>query len=218
MVRLRRGPDYIRDRVILALGPIGAPEAVPPIRELFTNEDVTLRLCASSALGRIKHQDSEAAMLTLLENERDSAVRTNLCLGLCKLFSRAGVDVVRREIQAGYDTILVSLEDELLVVAEVLGLSLPEAPTWRSRLQGKEEQRKHREGMLHNLLRRPTPAHEEVTKRQDAAQAAFDTEVARMPEGLSPTIRALPSVGRNDRCPCGSGKKFKKCCARRRPL
>ncbi|MFA6107653.1 MAG: SEC-C metal-binding domain-containing protein [Candidatus Latescibacterota bacterium] len=24
--------------------------------------------------------------------------------------------------------------------------------------------------------------------------------------------RTLPSVGRNDPCPCGSGKKFKKCC------
>jgi len=26
--------------------------------------------------------------------------------------------------------------------------------------------------------------------------------------------RVAPSVGRNDPCPCGSGKKFKKCCGR----
>ena len=25
-------------------------------------------------------------------------------------------------------------------------------------------------------------------------------------------VRANPKVGRNDPCPCGSGKKFKKCC------
>ncbi len=25
-------------------------------------------------------------------------------------------------------------------------------------------------------------------------------------------IRPTPKVGRNDPCPCGSGKKFKKCC------
>lgn len=25
-------------------------------------------------------------------------------------------------------------------------------------------------------------------------------------------IRTYPKVGRNDSCPCGSGKKFKKCC------
>jgi uncharacterized protein YecA (UPF0149 family) len=24
--------------------------------------------------------------------------------------------------------------------------------------------------------------------------------------------RALPKAGRNDLCPCGSGRKFKKCC------
>ena len=29
----------------------------------------------------------------------------------------------------------------------------------------------------------------------------------------APAVRAAPKVGRNDQCPCGSGKKFKKCCA-----
>jgi SEC-C motif-containing protein len=31
-------------------------------------------------------------------------------------------------------------------------------------------------------------------------------------EGLSPITRDKPKVGRNEPCPCGSGKKFKKCC------
>ncbi|MBD64508.1 MAG: hypothetical protein CME62_04840 [Halobacteriovoraceae bacterium] len=30
--------------------------------------------------------------------------------------------------------------------------------------------------------------------------------------GTGPLKRATPKVGRNDPCPCGSGKKFKKCC------
>jgi hypothetical protein len=30
----------------------------------------------------------------------------------------------------------------------------------------------------------------------------------------SPTVRAESKVGRNDPCPCGSGKKYKKCCGR----
>lgn len=29
-----------------------------------------------------------------------------------------------------------------------------------------------------------------------------------------PLRREAPKVGRNDMCPCGSGKKFKKCCGR----
>jgi preprotein translocase subunit SecA len=30
----------------------------------------------------------------------------------------------------------------------------------------------------------------------------------------SPQRRELPKVGRNDNCPCGSGKKFKSCCGK----
>jgi len=29
-----------------------------------------------------------------------------------------------------------------------------------------------------------------------------------------PILRSAPKIGRNDPCPCGSGKKYKKCCAR----
>lgn len=28
----------------------------------------------------------------------------------------------------------------------------------------------------------------------------------------SPIIRAIPKIGRNDPCPCDSGRKYKKCC------
>ena len=30
--------------------------------------------------------------------------------------------------------------------------------------------------------------------------------------GEAPVVREGPKVGRNDPCPCGSGKKHKKCC------
>jgi len=32
--------------------------------------------------------------------------------------------------------------------------------------------------------------------------------------GFEPEVRSEPKVGRNDPCPCGSGKKYKKCCGR----
>jgi hypothetical protein len=35
---------------------------------------------------------------------------------------------------------------------------------------------------------------------------------ARVSIPVSPLPRAEPRVGRNDPCPCGSGKKYKKCC------
>ena len=32
------------------------------------------------------------------------------------------------------------------------------------------------------------------------------------PQIATPVVRDTPKVGRNDPCPCGSGKKYKKCC------
>jgi SEC-C motif-containing protein len=34
-------------------------------------------------------------------------------------------------------------------------------------------------------------------------------------KGPEPVRREAPKVGRNEPCPCGSGRKFKKCCAGR---
>jgi hypothetical protein len=46
----------------------------------------------------------------------------------------------------------------------------------------------------------------------DDAAMADDDEGAFEP--LEPAVNPLRHVGRNDPCPCGSGKKFKKCCGR----
>lgn len=43
---------------------------------------------------------------------------------------------------------------------------------------------------------------------------AEEGELDDFPE---PYIRPLPKIGRNDPCPCGSGKKYKKCCAETEP-
>jgi preprotein translocase subunit SecA len=40
----------------------------------------------------------------------------------------------------------------------------------------------------------------------------FETGPAPAPQGGHPVTRSEPKVGRNDPCPCGSGKKYKKCC------
>ena len=40
------------------------------------------------------------------------------------------------------------------------------------------------------------------------ADGFFDVEINQ------PYVRKQPKVGRNDPCPCGSGKKYKKCCGK----
>jgi hypothetical protein len=51
--------------------------------------------------------------------------------------------------------------------------------------------------------------------------ATLDDKLAILPERVPEQalagmpVRAAPKVGRNELCPCGSGKKFKRCCAER---
>ena len=46
------------------------------------------------------------------------------------------------------------------------------------------------------------------------ASASFDQAVQEALPPVEPVRRDMPKVGRNDDCPCGSGKKHKKCCGK----
>jgi preprotein translocase subunit SecA len=69
------------------------------------------------------------------------------------------------------------------------------------------------EQFLHNLPQ--TTTHETAAPFQDPASMAESSNlVSEANEVLSKAqpVHAVPRVGRNDVCPCGSGKKYKKCC------
>jgi uncharacterized protein YecA (UPF0149 family) len=54
-----------------------------------------------------------------------------------------------------------------------------------------------------------------ITVNQTINQVFIEMDNAAKPEKAEPQVRqAAPKVGRNDPCPCGSGKKHKKCCGR----
>ena len=54
--------------------------------------------------------------------------------------------------------------------------------------------------------------HHEVSQftKEDGEWKFADGELV----GEKPMVREEPKVGRNDPCPCGSGKKYKKCCGK----
>ena len=210
--RYRIDTDFMLECVTDALAAIGDPEAVRLVRAAFPNESWGFKNYSSAVLADIKHQESEDALLALLESEPNSTIRTMLCVGLCELFSQAGIEVVCREIARGYDRSVDILEETLLPVAHVLGVVVPEADRWRA-------ERAEREGMQ---AKRKAEL-DELGRRYQAAKAAgIDPLAPRRPKtttpidpGESATVREeIRRVGRNEPCPCGSGKKYKKCCGR----
>jgi hypothetical protein len=214
--RYRIDTDFMLECVTDSLARMGDPEAVRLIRAAFPNESWGYRNFSSALLGDIKHQESEDALLALLESEPDPSIRTMLCIGLCELFSKSGVEKVLGEIARGYDRSIDILEETLLPVAHVLGVDLPEADRWRADRDERERRQAERQAEL-----------DELGRRYQAAKAAgFDPLARRQPKATivkeppskdSVTVRREPErVGRNDPCPCGSGKKYKKCCGRGR--
>ncbi len=53
-----------------------------------------------------------------------------------------------------------------------------------------------------------------ATQRRDLA-AAVQTSRGSEPSKRQPVRRTAPAVGRNEPCPCGSGKKYKHCHGKR---
>ena len=56
--------------------------------------------------------------------------------------------------------------------------------------------------------------HEQLQGYDHLARDMADQAAAAGPQKVQTIRRDLPKVGRNDPCPCGSGKKYKKCCGK----
>lgn len=50
----------------------------------------------------------------------------------------------------------------------------------------------------------------EEERKEIAKHSMTSTETIYI--GTNPMRRKAPKIGRNEKCPCGSGKKYKKCC------
>ena len=62
-----------------------------------------------------------------------------------------------------------------------------------------------------NLIRKAEKAYR---RYKNMFELYGDDEYDDFPKPQQPYVRETPKVGRNDPCPCGSGKKYKKCCGR----
>ena len=54
----------------------------------------------------------------------------------------------------------------------------------------------------------PRPNYQQLAMQEDDDDGEWEAEEP----AIAQVIRTEPKIGRNDVCPCGSGKKYKKCC------
>lgn len=86
------------------------------------------------------------------------------------------------------------------------------------------EAAEQRKKMLENQQKNMNAQHSEISSHptsssqfdgNQAKKQASSGAMQRHTQGASVTVkRTMPKVGRNDPCPCGSGKKYKQCCGK----
>ncbi|MDD7612201.1 MAG: preprotein translocase subunit SecA [Spirochaetales bacterium] len=101
----------------------------------------------------------------------------------------------------------------------------PEAAEQRKRMIEAQKQQMNNVNAQHNESSSSFTQQSAAVNSQNAARSSFNGDMARRQavnsatnqrsQGDNITVRrTMPKVGRNDPCPCGSGKKYKQCCGR----
>lgn len=215
VAKLHIGADLLSQECADALTRIGTPSVVQAIAEAFPTAKRHFRVYSIGPLERIHSDLAVETCLKLFEVEKDGDVRSDLAHALLFQFAHEGIELARQMlIGKKLDFEGKGLRSYLLETCTFMGERFPEYEEWLATEKAEKAAHfrrvKELEGDPAGLFKF---ALEQLTGKE--------TDDARK---LKPTLPSTPGltlphqqaskqkVGRNDFCPCGSGKKFKKCC------
>ena len=190
--KMHEDADWLNEECVDALSKIGTDSVVEAIAEDFLDSDWGFRLSGVSVLENIHTDAKVCTCLSLLKDATDPFDRGNLCRAMLTSFSSEAVEPTRQLVlNTPLDPDLIEVRSELVAACTLMGSTFPELDSW------KEE-----------------ATHDQEFRRQWYAksQGTFDQAAPDVQTVATPTLVAANTVGRNDPCPCGSGKKYKKCC------
>jgi len=195
--------DALAPACLEALGTIGTEEVVTAIVTDFEKQPWHYQLYASAVFERIRRHSSEKAVLELLgkKDQIPHDIYCHFCFSLCNMFSEAAFKWGRTIIDDIEALTYDSIKERLIVLSTVLDHKLPEKQQWESQSDSDNERLR--------MYRNKQTVSPSLLSHDDLGQGAgFDQE------GYEPAYISSGKVGRNEPCPCGSGKKHKKCCGR----
>jgi len=194
--------DWLNETVLDWYPLYRSPEVMTTILENWDASGFFYRPTAAEVVGRMRLPESEEHLLRLLECEEDGDIREMILMELAALFSEAAIEPMideARHERSGMTVVWVP--DILLPLADALGVELPpEADEWR-------RERDRREARRRWLATGGGPVPEDIARERAEAERHREIQEAMRNRG--------PRIGRNQPCPCGSGKKYKRCCGRK---
>jgi hypothetical protein len=223
--KLHEDADVLAGHCIHALSRIGTDAVVAALAGNFASAERHFRLYAANVFDNIHTDLAVEKSVSLLAREEDRRVRQDLAHAALSHFAREAIEPVRQFLRSQrLDFELRDLRDYLVETCTIMDERFPEFDEWRAAGEReREEHRRHMEKLKDNPMAALSWALRKL--RDDGASDEPEEEETTVPApGLAPVDEILADrrtdaganrVGRNDPCPCGSGKKYKKCCIRK---
>ncbi len=225
LFKLLNNTDFmhiVHDTCLQALGKIGGAQVVDHIYKDWSN--VKLRSEYTRILGNIPFDYSEDFLIRCLNHETDKSVKTFLSSALCDIFSMKGIELVLNVIKKkDYDPQIMSLFNHLLPVYAYHGIALDNAEEIEY-VQDQFTKTNWEKDPLYEMSRKLKSSLDQLLFEQDKNESIKEgvfLENINNLNSFKKTINHVETenknfqkykIGRNAPCPCGSEKKYKKCC------
>ncbi len=227
LIDLLREPELLAcEDARRALTQLGTDAVVHQLEARYNTEDEGTRLAFANLLEDIHTDCSVQTALRLLEREQDQDIRGFLIRSLLLNFSSAGIELARQHVLSAPKTPdVLEVRQDLLLAAKMLGVSFPEFEAWTEDCRNDAAFRRQwyeshpltqfdgaEADLSGDEYRESTRGFDRLS--EDDFVDGFDDGFEEGYEDVPPEtiVRHDPRIGRNDPCPCGSGKKYKKCC------
>ena len=212
VAKLHEDDDLLNDECLYALAKIGTDSVVCGLGQAFPSAEWAFRLFAAGVLGRIHSDVCVATCSELLRAEEDEEIRVHLGMALADQFSSEGNELAR-SVLLEWPEEDVGLKETLVASCTLLGQDFPELAELREGLaRARREAQSRREQILNAAS---GEFDEDEFDEDDAGDFNRDYRYDEEPSQPQPVLHSHKGAGRNDPCPCGSGKKYKQCCLRK---
>lgn len=220
--------SFLCDQSMFALAKIGTEKVVLIVCDLYPCASKDFRLFASELLGKIHLDVTVERVLGLLPGGTELMIQMNLCEALIHHFAAESIEAARQLIKRNELTPdLRHIRSNLITTCRIMGARFPEFDMWEAEaMRDSQDQRTK----MQEMRRMAFEAGGDLGLLVEKMKAKLAQEqTGRQSAPRSPTLGQRPSighqsrfrlsektrVGRNDPCPCGSGKKFKTCCMKK---
>lgn len=215
--KLHEDADLLNEECAEALTRIGTAAVLEAVAEAFPGAEHHFRLYATEPLEYIHSDLAVEKGLALLRQEKEQDIQQNVAHALLSQFAYEGIEAARQLlIGQELDFEGKGLRNHLVETCTIMEERFPEYDEWLATEKKEKEEHwkriKELEGdprglLLFALEKLSGKKSEDVMKPKPPVAS-----VSRLP--LPRKLQENARVGRNDPCPCGSGKKFKNCCMR----